>query len=182
LAAASFAEQRSHGIRASRSSKTMTRAAGVDSMCRAMTCSVFGIVFHPKEPVPFVHNQFKMLENNLPDFPSEPRRQSVRPFLFDVKQGCVQPEFAFRFRLTGMDVNRFVSFVGIEEQSPAADPQDCRHRFGPAMRASSGAVSSNIPTTRCARYISAEGRHSDIIGVVNRRGQYSFDSVSSPLP
>lgn len=80
-----------------------------------------------KMSCPFFCDQVEMVKDNLANFTPQARREIVRPGLVDFINLGIKPEFALAFSLARMDVQRLVSFVGIEKQPPALHQQNRGH-------------------------------------------------------
>jgi hypothetical protein len=72
-----------------------------------------------------------MIENNLADLAPQSGVHTARPRFLHVEQLRAQPELALGVTLLGVNVNRFLAFIGIEENPPAADLQNGRHTLAP---------------------------------------------------
>lgn len=68
-----------------------------------------------------------MFKNDFSDFPAVSGGQIVFKLGRDVKRFGEEPVFAIRFAFLAVDVNRFVTFVGVEKESPAKDFEDGGH-------------------------------------------------------
>jgi hypothetical protein len=78
-------------------------------------------------PSPFSHNIIEMLGNNLPNPPIILGSHVAGKRFSNCMVAQIKPELAFHFRLTGMDVDRFVAFMCVKEKSPAMQSQYCGH-------------------------------------------------------
>jgi len=106
--------------------------------------------------VPFLHNHVEMIKHDLADFSPQPWGHGVCPRLLNIQEFGVQPKFALRVALLRVNVNRLVTLVGVKENSPSTEKQDCRlKRFHIILR------SKTMIATRLAEVNFIWGRKGD---------------------
>jgi hypothetical protein len=125
VADASLFEHFSQGIRTVRLPTSNPSPSGVVSMAVAVIGSVACISLASKCIVPFSHDQIKVVKDDFAHFTPQSRRQIVRPGFLDFIKVRLQPILAFCLAFAGMNVNRFIAFVHVEEEPP---PQNHQYR------------------------------------------------------
>ena len=77
--------------------------------------------------LPLSNDVVKMIEYDSSDLPPISGLQTIRMRFQYIKTVGINPILALHFGLSGVDMNGFLAFIGIEEKSPAQDFQYARH-------------------------------------------------------